>query len=100
MLLDQLERRYEGTEMAAEITEEAIYGALKTVMDPELGHDIVKLGFVQDIDIVGDYVHLEIQLTTPLCPRADEIVSAIKNAVLQIDGINNVEVERTCEKEA
>ncbi len=86
--------------MGTEITEERIYEALKTVIDPELGHDIVKLGFVQDIDIVDDYVYLEIQLTTPLCPRAEEIVSSIERAILKIEGINKVEVERTCEKEA
>jgi len=82
------------------VTETDVMSALEKVIDPELHHNIVKLGFIREVDIAGDYVHLDIQLTSPHCPRADEIVSDIRNAVLKIDGINEVEVERVCEKEA
>jgi len=74
--------------------------ALEKVMDPELNHNVVKLGFIQDVEIVDDFVHLDIQLTSPHCPRADEIVGDIRSAVLSLDGVNEVEVERACEKEA
>jgi ATP-binding protein involved in chromosome partitioning len=84
----------------AAVTENDVLTALDKVQDPELHHSVVKLGFVQNIEIAEDFVHLEIQLTTPHCPRADEIVSDIRNAVLALDGINEVEVERACEKEA
>ena len=86
--------------MSTPITEAMIYQALENVMDPEINHNIVELGFIQDIDIVDDYVHLEIQLTTPSCPHADEIVGMIKAAVQALDGVNEVEVERACMKEA
>jgi len=82
------------------VTESDVMSVLDKVMDPELHHSVVKLGFVREIDIAEDFVHLEIQLTTPHCPRADEIVSDIRNAVLALDGINEVEVERACQKEA
>lgn len=82
------------------VTEKDVMSVLDRVMDPELNHSVVKLGFIQDIDIAEDYVHLDIQLTTPHCPRADEIVANIREAVLALDGINEVEVERACEKEA
>ncbi len=85
--------------MVAQVTEEKIYQALKRVIDPELRHDVVELGFIQDIDIVGDYVHLDIQLTTPHCPFADRIVREIKEAVNAIEGVARVEVERACMKE-
>lgn len=81
------------------VTESDVMAALEKVMDPELHHNIVKLGFIREVDIADDYVHLDIQLTSPHCPRAAEIVGDIRNAVLQIDGINEVEVERVCEKE-
>ena len=74
--------------------------ALEKVIDPELNHDVVKLGFIREVDIADDYVHLDIQLTSPHCPRADEIVGNIRNAVLSLNGVNEVEVERVCEKEA
>ncbi len=86
--------------MAPNVTEEMVLDSLKSVMDPELNHNIVELGFIREIDIADDYVHLDIQLTSPHCPRADEIVGMIRNAVNTIDGINEVEVERVCEKEA
>ncbi len=85
--------------MPAPVTEERVYQALRTVVDPELRHDIVALGFVQDIDIVGDYVHLDIQLTTPHCPYAEQIVRSIRAAVGAIEGVAKVDVERACMKE-
>jgi ATP-binding protein involved in chromosome partitioning len=86
--------------MASPVTEEMIYQALRKVNDPELRHNIVDLGFVQDIDIVDDYVHIDIQLTTPHCPFADAIMARIRDAVSGVPGVKKVEVERACLKEA
>ncbi|MFV1996576.1 MAG: metal-sulfur cluster assembly factor [Acidiferrobacterales bacterium] len=83
-----------------EVTEDMVMDSLKNVMDPELNHSVVELGFIREIDIADDYVHLDIQLTSPHCPRADEIVAMIRDAVKKVDGINSVDVERICEKEA
>lgn len=86
--------------MGKPITEDMVLQALRKVQDPELNHDIVTLGFVQDIDIIDDYVHIDIQLTTPHCPFADTIVTRIREAVQGLKGVNRVEVERVCLKEA
>lgn len=86
--------------MATAITEQKVLDALHKVMDPELNHSVVELGFIQDVDIVGDFVHLDIQLTTPHCPFADRIVDSIRGAVAAIPGVREVEVERTCLKDA
>ena len=86
--------------MNPRITEAMIYDALRHVVDPELKHDIVTLGFIQEIDIVDDYVHLDIQLTTPYCPYAENIVAQIKRAVEGVPGVKRVEVERACMKES
>lgn len=82
------------------VTEDMVMDSLKNVMDPELNHSVVELGFIREIDIADDYVHLDIQLTSPHCPRADEIVGMIRDAVKKVDGINEVDVERICEREA
>lgn len=82
------------------VTETQVLTALEQVLDPELHHNVVKLGFIREVDIAEDFVRLEIQLTTPHCPRADEIVDSIRDAVMALDGVNEVEVERACEKEA
>ena len=86
--------------MSTVVTEEQTYKSLESVIDPELNHNVVELGFIQEIDIAGDYVHLDIQLTTPMCPHADEIVASIKQAVASLEGVNDVEVERVCMKNA
>lgn len=86
--------------MSPPVTEAMVYDALKKVIDPELKHNIVELGFIQEMDIVDDYVHLEIQLTTPYCPYAENIVAEIKRAVEGVKGVKRVEVERACMKES
>jgi metal-sulfur cluster biosynthetic enzyme len=98
-LLDFAHRVQKRSPMNSPITETMVYDALKKVMDPELRHNIVELGFIQEIDIVDDYVHLEIQLTTPNCPYAESIVAQIKSAVGGVQGVKRVEVERACMKE-
>lgn len=85
--------------MATLVTETQVLEALRKVMDPELHHDVVELGFIQEIEIVGDYVHLDIQLTTPHCPFAERIVQQMKDAVAAVPGVQTVEVERACMKE-
>ena len=85
--------------MPTPVTEEKVYQVLRKVIDPELRHDVVELGFIQDIDIIGDYVDLDIQLTTPHCPYAEQIVRSIREAVSSIEGVTKVDVERACMKE-
>jgi metal-sulfur cluster biosynthetic enzyme len=82
------------------VNESAVMKVLEKVMDPELNHNVVKLGFIQDVEIADGFVHLDVQLTSPHCPRADEIIGSIRDAVLSLDGVSEVEVERACEKEA
>ena len=86
--------------MSGNVTEAMINDALKRVIDPELNRSVVELGFIQEIDIANDYVHIDIQLTTPMCPHADDIVQMIKAAAEGVDGIREAEVERVCMKNA
>lgn len=81
------------------ITETAVLQALSHVLDPELNHNVVELGFIQEVEIVGDHVHLEIQLTTPHCPFAEKIVTNIRTAVEKVPGVRSVDVERACTQE-
>lgn len=81
------------------VTEHAVLQALTKVLDPELHHNVVELGFIQEVEIVGDHVHLEIQLTTPHCPFAEQIVTNIRTAVEEVPGVRAVNVERACTQE-
>lgn len=85
--------------MPTTISETMIRDALRQVIDPELHHNVVDLGFIQEIEIVDDYVHLDVQLTSPYCPFAEQIVGRMKDAVAKVEGVKKVEIERACMKE-
>lgn len=52
----------------SQITPAVIKQKLKGVEDPELGVNIVDLGFIYDINIEGDQIKIKMSLTTPGCP--------------------------------
>ena len=70
-----------------------IIAALKTVYDPEIPADIYELGLVYKIDIADDRaVTLDMTLTTPNCPSAQELPIMVENAVASVAGVGEVKV--------
>ena len=68
--------------------------ALKQVIDPELGIDIVDLGMVRGIEQEGDKATVAIVLTTMSCPFWDLFVDQIQTAVIGVvDGVKEVAVK-------
>jgi FeS assembly SUF system protein len=77
----------------ARLTDEVI-AALKTVYDPEIPSDIFELGLIYKIDIADDRtVTIEMTLTTPNCPSAQELPLNVENAVASVPGVREVKVE-------
>ncbi|KGQ20981.1 Mrp/NBP35 family ATP-binding protein [Thermus filiformis] len=72
-------------------TEEQVYAALRTVMDPELGRDLVSLGMVKEVHLQGGRAELLIELTTPACPLKGQIEADIQRALLPL-GLEEVRV--------
>jgi FeS assembly SUF system protein len=71
-----------------------IVAALKTVYDPEIPSDIYELGLIYKIDIKDDRaVHVDMTLTTPNCPSAQELPVMVENAVTSVAGIGPVTVD-------
>jgi ATP-binding protein involved in chromosome partitioning len=64
-----------------QITEAAVFDALRHVQEPELGRDIVTLNMVKDVAIEGERVAFTMELTTPACPLKDEIETNAKHAL-------------------
>jgi ATP-binding protein involved in chromosome partitioning len=64
-----------------QLSEGAIFDALRTVQEPELGRDIVTLNMVKGIQIDGARVAFTIELTTPACPLKDEIERNVYGAL-------------------
>jgi FeS assembly SUF system protein len=71
-----------------------IASALKTVYDPEIPADIYELGLIYKIDIADDRsVKVDMSLTSPNCPAAQELPIMVENAVSSVAGVGPVKVD-------
>ncbi|USG64596.1 iron-sulfur cluster assembly protein [Brevibacillus ruminantium] len=74
-------------------TEDAIWTALEEVIDPEIGVNIVDLGLVYEVEVEDQgHAKIDMTLTIPGCPLADDIVKNVKEAVTAVPGIQEVDV--------
>ena len=66
---------------------------LKTVFDPEIPVDIYELGLIYKVDVSDDKaVAIDMTLTAPGCPVAGDMPGWVRDAVLQIDGVTECQV--------
>lgn len=80
------------SEEIGRLTDEII-AALKSVYDPEIPADIYELGLIYKIDIGDDRaVTIDMTLTTPNCPSAQELPSMVENAAASVPGVGPVTV--------
>ncbi|MFA7386049.1 MAG: iron-sulfur cluster assembly protein [Thiohalobacteraceae bacterium] len=86
--------------MASPPSTNQIYAILDQVMDPELNHSLVELGMIREVDFDAGCVQIELQLTTPHCPFAGEIEHRIRSALLEMDSVDEVSINRPCAGDA
>jgi metal-sulfur cluster biosynthetic enzyme len=75
------------------LNEALITEALRQVLDPEIACNIVDLGLVYGIQIEGGTVNIQMTLTTMGCPMHDSIAWGVKAALLNIAGVEDVNVD-------
>ncbi|MDP3235762.1 MAG: metal-sulfur cluster assembly factor [Myxococcales bacterium] len=72
---------------------EASLEALRAVIDPEVGLNVVDLGLVYGVEVVGADVHVRLTMTTPACPLGEQIVRDAEDHLRALDGVDEVTVE-------
>lgn len=72
------------------IDEDRVWEALATVIDPEIGLDIVTLGLVYAVEPIEGAVRVTFSLTTPGCPMEEAITSGVIHAVSAVPGVEHV----------
>ena len=78
--------------------EEKIIAELKTVYDPEIPINIYEIGLIYKIQIDDDFlVHIVMTLTTPNCPVAESLPAEVREKIIAIVGVKNVDLELTFE---
>jgi metal-sulfur cluster biosynthetic enzyme len=82
-----------GSAQDPEGLKERILEALKHVVDPELGINIVDLGLVYGLDVRDRAVHITYTLTTMGCPIGPLIEAEMKQFLSDVEGIDQVDAE-------
>ncbi|WP_153732001.1 metal-sulfur cluster assembly factor [Sporosarcina obsidiansis] len=71
-----------------------LMGALENVIDPELGVDIVNLGLVYNAELLDEGVaKITMTLTSMGCPMGPQIVANIKQELMELPEVKEVEVD-------
>ncbi|WP_439632025.1 metal-sulfur cluster assembly factor [Shinella sp.] len=77
---------------------EDIRDALRMIVDPEIGRNIVDLGLVYDVTVEeGGVVRVTMTTTTRGCPASDYLKEAVGNCVRHVPGVEYAEVRLTYE---
>lgn len=63
---------------------DALRAALRTVIDPEVGMNIVDLGLVYDLSLLEDTVRVDLTMTSPACPMGELIVDEARAALARV----------------
>mmetsp|Transcript_2687 Transcript_2687/g.8102 ORF Transcript_2687/g.8102 Transcript_2687/m.8102 type:complete len:511 (+) Transcript_2687:115-1647(+) len=79
--------------------EQEVLRVLRAVIDPDLGKDIVTLGFVKNVEFVqedgGTKVKFDVELTTPACPVKDKFREDCKKLVESLPWVSVADVNMT-----
>ncbi len=72
---------------------EKIILEIKKIYDPEIPVNIYELGLIYKIQINKEKVYIEMTLTSPNCPVAESLPNSVKENILKVEGIKNVDLK-------
>jgi ATP-binding protein involved in chromosome partitioning len=73
-------------------TTEEIMNALRQVMDPELGRNLVELGMIHDLQVGDGRVTFTMALTVPGCPMRDQMAANAQAVIKSLPGVQEVAI--------
>ena len=88
-LLSALEKKINMNDL-----KEKIISEIKKIYDPEIPVNIYELGLIYKIDIQDEnQVKIEMTLTSPNCPVAESLPNSVKENILKINGVKEVDLK-------
>ena len=73
---------------------EKIITEIKKIYDPEIPVNIYELGLIYDIKVdKGNNVKVNMTLTTPNCPVAESLPNQVKNNIMKVDGVSDIDFQ-------
>ena len=76
------------------LKKDLIIEEIRKIYDPELPVNIYDLGLIYDITVKDEkFAIIKMTLTTPNCPVAESLPKEVKEGVMQVDGIEDVDLE-------
>jgi len=72
---------------------EKVIAEIKKIYDPEIPVNIYELGLIYDISIKNNDVNVKMTLTSPNCPVAESLPKEVKDSIMEIKGVNKVELD-------
>lgn len=74
-------------------TRQCVLTALRSVVDPEVGLDIVSMGLVYGLEVTPEELRVRLSLTTPGCPLGGAILGMARQALEGVAGAHRVRLE-------
>ncbi len=75
------------------LQEDVVKESLRTVVDPELGVNIIDLGLVYGVEVKENDVNVKMTLTSPACPLGAVIQSQAHQAVKKLPWVKEVKID-------
>ncbi len=79
--------------VASSITAEEARDALREVFDPEYPVSLVDLGLIRGAEVAGSKAKIQLTYTCRGCPAMDMIQDEVRDRLLEMDGIDEVDIE-------
>ena len=73
---------------------EKVISEIKKIYDPEIPVNIYELGLIYKIDVIEEKkVNIDMTLTAPICPVAESLPKMVKDNILKIEGVSDVDLK-------